>query len=290
MRKDYYRLVMQWMCYQQCKEADMVTTKDTWSPYGVALQSRLMIGTALYPSPAIMQQAIRASGAEVVTVSLRRQSPSAKGGDSIWQVIRDLGLRLLPNTAGCHSAKEAIALAQMARELFATDWIKLEVIGDDYNLQPDPFGLLEAADVLVKLGFKVFPYCTDDLVLCQRLLDAGCEVLMPWGAPIGTGQGLLNPYALRTLRERLPDVPLIVDAGIGTPAHAVAAMELGFDGVLLNTAVAQAADPVLMAAAFGEAIAAGRKGYCAGVMAARQTAQPSTPTLGMPFWHQDSGS
>ena len=264
-----------------------VAHHDSWSPYGVALNSRVMLGSALYPSPAIMQQAIRASGAEVVTVSLRRQSPEAGGGESIWQCIRELGLHVLPNTAGCHSAKEAVTLAQMTREVFETDWIKLEVIGDDYNLQPDPFGLLEATAALVKLGFKVFPYCTDDLVLCQRLLDAGCEVLMPWGAPIGTGQGLLNPYALRTLRERLPDTPLIVDAGIGTPAHAVAAMELGFDGVLLNTAVAQATDPVLMASAFGEAVIAGRKGYCAGAMPARQTAQPSTPTLGMPFWHQD---
>ena len=261
---------------------------DSWTPYGKPLQSRLMLGTALYPSPAIMQQAIRASGAEVITVSLRRQSPQTGGGESIWQFIRELNLTLLPNTADCHSAKEAITLAQMARELFETDWIKLEVIGDDYNLQPDPFGLLDAAEALTKLGFNVFPYCTDDLVLCQRLLDVGCEVLMPWGAPIGTGQGLLNPYALRTLRERLPDTPLIVDAGVGAPAHAVAAMALGFDGVLLNTAVAQAANPVLMAEAFGEAVAAGRKGYRAGAMAARQTAQPSTPTLGMPFWHQDT--
>ncbi len=260
---------------------------DSWAPYGKVLHSRLMLGTALYPSPAVMQQAIRASGAEVVTVSLRRQAPQQGGGASIWEFIRELGLTLLPNTAGCHSAQEAVTLAQMAREVFGTDWIKLEVIGDDYNLQPDPFGLVEAARQLVQLGFKVFPYCTDDLVLCQRLLDAGCEVLMPWGAPIGTGQGLLNPYALRTLRERLPGVPLVVDAGIGTPAHAVAALELGFDAVLLNTAVAQASDPVLMAEAFAAAVAAGRKGYRAGAMPARQTAQPSTPTLGMPFWHQD---
>lgn len=260
---------------------------DAWTLYGKAFSSRLMLGTALYPSPAIMQQAVRASGAQVVTVSLRRQAPEAGGGNPIWQFIRELGLDLLPNTAGCHSAREAVTLAQMAREVFATDWIKLEVIGDDYNLQPDPFGLVEAARELVQLGFKVFPYCTDDLVLCRRLLDAGCEVLMPWGAPIGTGQGLLNPYALRTLRERLPGVPLVVDAGIGTPAHAVAAMELGFDGILLNTAVAQAADPVLMAEAFGEAVRAGRKGWRAGIMPSRQTAQPSTPVLGTPFWHQD---
>jgi len=192
----------------------------------------------------------------------------------------------LPNTAGCRTAKEAVALAQMSREIFATNWIKLEVIGDDYNLQPDPFGTLDAAEQLIKLGFQVFPYCTDDLVLCQRLRDVGCQVLMPWGSPIGTGRGLLNPYALQTVRERLPEIPLIVDAGIGKPSHAMQALELGFDGVLLNTAVAQAADPILMAQAFREAIEAGRKSYRAGAMPERQTAQPSTPTLGTPFWHQ----
>jgi len=192
----------------------------------------------------------------------------------------------LPNTAGCRTAKEAVALAQMSREIFATSWIKLEVIGDDYNLQPDPFGTLDAAEQLIKLGFQVFPYCTDDLVLCQRLRDVGCQVLMPWGSPIGTGRGLLNPYALQTVRERLPEIPLIVDAGIGKPSHAMQALELGFDGVLLNTAVAQAADPILMAQAFREAIEAGRKSYRAGAMPERQTAQPSTPTLGTPFWHQ----
>ena len=174
----------------------------------------------------------------------------------------------------------------MSREIFETDWLKLEVVGDDYNLQPDPFGTLEAAKQLLALGFKVFPYCTDDLVLCQRLRDAGCEVLMPWGSPIGTGRGLMNPYNLQTLRERIPDVPLVVDAGIGKPSHAVQAMELGYDAVLLNTAVAQAADPVLMAGAFRDALVAGRNAWLAGAMPERQTAQPSTPTLGTPFWHQ----
>ncbi len=259
---------------------------DTWTLYGTALNSRFLIGTALYPSPQIMREAIEASGAEVVTVSLRRQQPGAGGGNTIWQYIKDTGCKLLPNTAGCHSAREAVTLAQMSREIFDTDWIKLEVIGDDYNLQPDPFGLVEAATQLVKDGFKVFPYCTDDLVLCQRLLDAGCELLMPWGAPIGTGRGLINPYALQTLRERLPLVPLIVDAGIGKPSHAVQAMELGYDGILLNTAVAQATDPVMMARAFRDALSAGRQGFLAGAMPERQTAQPSTPTLGTPFWHQ----
>lgn len=260
--------------------------QDSWSLYGTTLGSRFLIGTALYPSPAIMQEAIRASGAQVVTVSLRRQQPGSGGGNSFWQFIKSLGCHLLPNTAGCHTAREAVTLAQMSREIFATDWIKLEVIGDDYNLQPDPFALLDAAEQLVRLGFRVFPYCTDDLVLCQRLLDVGCEVLMPWGAPIGTGQGLLNPYALKTLRERLPQVPMIVDAGLGLPSHAAQALEMGFDGVLLNTAVAQAGDPVMMATAFRDAVNAGRQGFLAGGMPKRQTAQPSTPTLGTPFWHQ----
>lgn len=259
---------------------------NTLSLYGKSVNSRFLLGTALYPSPEIMLESIKQSAAQIITVSLRRQNPQQQGGRDFWSMIRDTGCTLLPNTAGCHSVKEAVTLAQMSRELFETNWIKLEVIGDAYNLQPDIFGLVEAADILIKDGFSVLPYCTDDLVLCQRLLDVGCEVLMPWGAPIGTGRGLMNPYALQTLRERLPDVPLIVDAGIGLPSHAARAMEMGFDAVLLNTAVAEAADPVLMAEAFRQAIEAGRSAYIAGAISERQTAKPSTPTLGMPFWHQ----
>ena len=259
---------------------------DTLKLYDKEFNSRFLLGTALYPSPDIMLASIKAAATELVTVSLRRQNPQEKGGNQFWDLIQSTQCSILPNTAGCHSAKEAITLAQMSRELFNTNWIKLEVIGDAYNLQPDIFALVEAAEVLLKDGFAVLPYCTDDLVLCQRLLDVGCEVLMPWGAPIGTGRGLMNPYALQTLRERLPDVPLIVDAGIGLPSHAARAMELGFDAILLNTAVAEAADPVLMAEAFKQAVEAGRKAYLAGAISERQTAKPSTPTLGMPFWHQ----
>lgn len=264
----------------------MSMNPDSWVLYGKTFDSRFLIGTALYPSPQIMRDAIIASGAQIITVSLRRQSPEQGGGNAIWDYIRELDRALLPNTAGCRTAKEAVTLAQMSREIFQTDWIKLEVIGDDYNLQPDPFATLDAAQQLLALGFKVFPYCTDDLVFCSRLRDLGCEVLMPWGAPIGTGRGLMNPYALQTIRERIADIPLIVDAGIGRPSHAMQAIELGYDGVLLNTAVAQAADSTLMAQAFGEAIVAGRKSYRAGAMPERQTAQPSTPTLGTPFWHK----
>ena len=195
-----------------CREAKK---HGMWKLADKTLTSRFLIGSALYPSPAIMQDAIRASGSEVVTVSLRRQNPTAESGNDFWDLLKELDSHILPNTAGCHSVKEAITTAQMARELFDTKWIKLEVIGDEYNLQPDPFGLLEATKELVSQDFEVFPYCTDDLVLCEKLVEAGCRILMPWGAPIGTGKGLINPYALSTIRARMPDTTLIVDAGIG---------------------------------------------------------------------------
>ncbi|MGV3492371.1 MAG: thiazole synthase [Ramlibacter sp.] len=247
------------------------------------LESRFFLGSSRYPSPQVLQEAIAASGAQVVTVGLKRQLAGGGEPGDFFRMVRESGARLLPNTAGCYTGKEAIALAQMARELFDTSWIKLEVIGDAHTLQPDMFETVEAARVLVKEGFEVFPYCTDDLVACQRLLDAGCRILMPWGAPIGSGQGLLNPTALRTLRARLPGVPLVVDAGIGSPRDAVEAMELGFDAVLLNTAVAQAHDPVAMARAFRLAIEAGRLAYEAGPMPRQEMAVPSTPVTGRPF-------
>lgn len=259
-----------------------------WHAYGETLATRLMLGTAGYPSPTVLQQALQASGASVVTLGLRRMA-AAGGADGnaflaeLLPPLRARGVRLLPNTAGCRSAREAVALAHMARELLDTHWIKLEVVGDEHTLQPDPWGTVEAAAELVKAGFAVFPYCTDDLVTCQRLLDAGCEVLMPWGAPIGSGQGLLNPWALRTLRARLPGVPLVVDAGIGAPSHAAQALELGFDAVLLNSAVAHAREPVAMAQAFGDAVRAGRLAFEAGVMAPQDMAVASTPVSGRPM-------
>lgn len=258
----------------------------SWSINEVTLESRMLIGTALYPSLAVMQQSIKASSANIVTVSLRRQQPEQASGQAFWHAIQQLGCHILPNTAGCHSVEEAVTTAEMARELFQTDWIKLEVIGDDYNLQPDPFGLVDAAQKLTERGFTVFPYCTDDLVLCQRLVDVGCQILMPWAAPIGTGRGPINPYALQTLRHRLPEVTLIVDAGIGKPSHAAQVMELGYDAVLLNSAVALAHDPVKMARAFSSAIASGHLAYQAGLMPERSLAKPSTPTIDTPFWHQ----
>jgi thiazole synthase len=259
---------------------------DVWRVGDVTLTSRFLLGTAGYPSPQVLREAIVASGTGVVTVGLKRQL--AVAGDNgfiamIRTALRETGARLLPNTAGCRSAREAIQLAHMARELYDTPWVKLEVVGDEHTLQPDPFELLVAAGQLVRDGFTVFPYCTDDLVSCRRLLDAGCPLLMPWGAPIGSGQGLLNPFALRTLRERLPDVTLIIDAGIGAPSHAAQALEMGFDAVLLNSAVSQASDPVTMAGAFRQAIEAGRAARRAGVMARQDYAVASTPVTGNPF-------
>lgn len=259
-------------------------TVETWQVADTELTSRLILGTARYPSPAVMAEAVAASGAEVLTVGLRRQAPQQLGGGAIWQHISQLGCKLLPNTAGCHTAKEAVTLARMSREIFDTSWLKLEVTGDDYNLQPDPFELLAAARELIEMGYKVFAYATDDLVLCSRLRDLGCAAVMPWGAPIGTGKGLTNPYALETLRTRLPDAVLVVDAGLGLPSHAARVMEMGFDAVLLNTAVARADDPAAMAAAFRDAVAAGRGGWKAGPMAQSETAHPSTPVVGRPFW------
>jgi thiazole synthase len=260
--------------------------------YGQPLDSRLLIGSALYPSPQVMKQAILASGSQVVTLSLKRQNPAEKSGQQIWhylqEIIRETKGRLLPNTAGCKTAKEAVTLAKMSREIFQTNWIKLEVIGDDYNLQPDPIELLNATEQLIADGFKVLPYCTDDLVLCQRLYDLGCEVIMPWASPIGTGKGLMNPYNLETIRLRLPDATLILDAGIGKPSDACLAMEMGYDGVLLNSPVALADNPVLMAKACGHALQAGEQGYVAGILQQRQTAHPYTPTLDTPFWHQNN--
>lgn len=258
-----------------------------WQIGGQTLESRLMIGTALYPSPEIMCRAIETSLAEVVTVSLRRQAPDKRGGQTFWNLIRGLNKHILPNTAGCKTVKEAVTTAQMARELFDTRWIKLEVIGDDYNQQPDPFALLEATRELISQDFEVFPYCTDDLVICTKLVEAGCKVVMPWASPIGSGQGLLNPFNLEMIRHRMPDTTLIVDAGIGKPSDATRAMELGYDGVLINSAVALARDPQSMAGAFAAAVTAGRAGYRAGLMPSRNFASPSTPNLGTPFWHEN---
>lgn len=259
--------------------------------YGQTFPSRLLLGTAQYPSPVIMQAALQGAAPAMVTVALRRQGSghgeahTENGGQAFWSMLQSLNIPVLPNTAGCHTVEEAITTAQMAREVFDTPWIKLELIGDDYTLQPDMQQLAQAAAVLIKDGFQVLPYCTEDLIACRRLLDAGCQALMPWAAPIGTGKGPVNPYGLKLLRERLSDVPLLVDAGLGLPSHACQVMEWGFDGVLLNTAVSRAADPIAMAKAFADAVNAGRAAFEAGPMPEREAAVPSTAVVGTPFWH-----
>lgn len=259
------------------------------SLYGVDVSSRLLLGTAAYPSPDVMARAVRASGASIVTVSLRREMSGGRAGEAFLDLVAKLGVKVLPNTAGCRTPGDAITTAQMAREVFATPWIKLEVIGNDDTLQPDVFGLVEAASELTRDGFNVFPYTTEDLSVAERLQRAGCEVIMPWASPIGTGKGIINPAALKSLRAYFPEVALIVDAGIGAPSHAAQAMELGFDAVLLNTAVAKAADPERMAVAFARAIEAGRLGHEAGLMPPRDMAEPSTPVAGTPFFDLDGG-
>ena len=251
--------------------------------YGTEIGVPMMLGTAQYPSPAVMAEAFRASGAEVATVSLRRESGAGGEAGEFWKLVSGLGVRILPNTAGCHSVKEALTTAAMAREVFGTDWLKLEVIGNPDTLQPDVYGLAEAARLLCEDGFKVFPYTTEDLVVAERLLSAGCEVLMPWAAPIGTGLGLTNEYGLRTLRERLPEVTMIIDAGLGVPSQAARVMEMGFDGILLNTAVAKSGDPAAMAAAFAKAAAAGRLARRAVPIEPRDMAAASTPVIGKAF-------
>jgi thiazole synthase len=262
--------------------------------YGEQFNSRLLLGTARYPDPNILKSAIRNCGSEIVTVSLRRhigkkQEEGASPFDSheFWEMIRSLPVKVLPNTAGCFSAKEAVTTAQMAREVFQTDWVKLEVTGDEYTLWPDPFETVEAARILTEEGFKVFPYMGQDLVVGQKLVELGLEVLMPLASPIGSGQGVLDPFGLQTFREKFPQVTMFVDAGIGRPSDAAKVMEMGFDGVLLNTAVSQAADPVLMAEAFSKGIEAGREAYLAGIMEKKNFAVPSTPTLGVPFWQEE---
>ena len=220
--------------------APPATHSDSFSVAGTTLSSRLFLGTSHYPSPQVLSDAVTASGTQVLTVGLRRLQPESGGGNSFWQRVQAMKCHILPNTAGCHTAGEAVTLAQMAREIFGTTWIKLEVIGDDYTLQPDTHATLDAATTLAKEGFAVFAYTTDDLVIAQKLRDAGCAAIMPWAAPIGTGRGPLNPYALETMRRRLPDAVLVVDAGLGRPSHAAAVMELGFDAVLLNTEIGRA--------------------------------------------------
>ena len=262
----------------------LTAAADPWTVGGVTLTSRVLLGTSRYPSLQSMLDSVEASGAEVATVSVRRIDLSGDGGPSLLGALRDRGgdrpLHLLPNTAGCYTAREAVLTAQLAREALGTDWVKLEVIGDDETLYPDAVQLLKATGELVADGFEVFAYCGDDPITARKLADLGCAAVMPLAAPIGSGMGLVNPYALRIIRELLPDVPLVVDAGLGTASDAARAMELGYDGVLLNTAVSGAQHPAQMAAAIGHAVAAGRLARLAGRIPRRLYAQASTPDDG----------
>ncbi len=241
--------------------------------------SRLLVGTSRYPNLRVMQDALDASGAEIVTVSIRRLDLKA-GGAGVLDAIDRERYTLLPNTAGCYTARDAILTAQLAREALGTNLIKLEVLGDDRTLFPDVTQLLEAAQVLVEDGFTVLPYCNDDPVTCQRLESLGCAAVMPLGAPIGSGMGIRNPYNLRIIRE-LISIPVIVDAGVGTASDAAIAMELGCDGVLLNTAIAGARNPVSMARAMRLGVEAGRLAYGAGRISTKLYATASSPLDGM---------
>jgi thiazole synthase len=244
---------------------------------GESLSSRLLLGTAGYPNQRIMREAVKASGCEIVTVSMRRVSLQGHGSDTLDLLS---GYRFLPNTAGCETARDAILTAELAREALDTNWVKLEVIGDRETLYPDAGELIEATRQLVDLGFIVLPYCSDDPVLCQRLADLGAAAVMPMGSLIGSGMGIANPANLELICRR-SSVPVIVDAGIGTASDAVIAMELGASAVLLNTAVSRADDPVAMASAMRHAVEAGRLAWRAGRIPKRGRAEPSSPQLGL---------
>ncbi len=248
---------------------------------GEVIPSRLWMGTSRYPSPEVMIQALEAGQAGLVTVSVRRVD--LKHPEYTFLDLLVGKYRLLPNTAGCYTAEEAVFLARLAREALQTNWIKLEVIGDDRLLWPDSEELLRAARELVKEGFVVLAYAPDDPIVCRRLADIGCAAVMPLASPIGSGQGIRDPERLSMIRELIPDRPLVVDAGIGSPADACLAMELGYDAVLVNTAIAEAVHPVQMAAAMRLAVEAGRKAYLAGRIPRISYARPSTPQQGLPF-------
>jgi thiazole synthase len=256
--------------------------EDTLTIAGRTLRSRLLLGTGGFPSLELLAEAIAASGSELVTVALRRIGVGgAESRGSLIDVLADAGVELLPNTAGCFTARDAVLTARLAREAFDTDWIKLEVIGDEDTLLPDAPELLRAAEQLVDEGFVVLPYTTDDPVLARRLVDVGCAAVMPLGSPIGSGMGIRNPYNIALIREAV-DVPVVLDAGVGTASDAALAMELGCDAVMAASAIARAEDPVRMARAMRAAVEAGRLARGAGRIPKRLYATASTPTEGLP--------
>jgi thiazole synthase len=255
-----------------------VPVADGLTIAGRTLSSRLLLGTGGFPSLELLSEAITASGSELVTVALRRIDTAARG--SLVDVLAQAGVELLPNTAGCYTARDAILTAKLAREAFATDWIKLEVIGDEDTLLPDAPELLHAAEELVDDGFVVLPYTTDDPILARRLVDVGCAAVMPLGSPIGSGMGIRNPYNISLIREAV-DVPVVLDAGIGTASDAALAMELGADAVMAASAISRAQDPVRMAHAMRHAVQAGRLARTAGRIPRRLYATASTPDEGL---------
>ncbi len=257
----------------------MANASDTLVIAGREFRSRLIVGTSRYPDPRTMLDALEASGTEMVTVAVRRVSLSDGSKENLLSMLRGRW-SVLPNTAGCFTAKEAVLTARLAREALDTNWVKLEVIGDEETLFPDVPELLKAADELLRDGFVVLPYCNDDPITCRKLADMGCAAVMPLGAPIGSGMGIRNPYNLRIIREQCR-LSLIVDAGVGTASDVAVAMEMGVDGVLLNTAIAQAEHPVHMATAMRLAAEAGRLAYAAGRVPRRLYAKASSPLDGV---------
>lgn len=254
-------------------------SEDTWNIGELELRSRILLGTARYPSTQILLDALRASGTELVTVALRRVNHTANGGENLYTLLREQGYHLLPNTAGCFTAKEAVLTAELGREALETSLIKLEVIADEETLLPDSEQLLKAADELVRRGFTVLPYTNDDPVVALRLEDLGCAAVMPLAAPIGSGLGVRNPHNLQLIKQRAK-VPVIVDAGVGTASDVALVFELGCDGVLLNSAVARAQDPVRMARAMNAGAVAGREAFLAGRMPRKFYAEASTTLAG----------
>lgn len=248
----------------------------------VILHNRLWIGSARYPSPHILLKALEAAQAEVVTVSIRRISFS-KPEENFLSALLEKPYRLLPNTAGCYTAEEVLYLAELAREALRTNWIKVEVIGDEYTLWPDAIELIKACEVLIQRGFTVLPYAPDDPIVCKKLWEMGCAAVMPLAAPIGSGLGAMSLRHLEVIRTLIPEAILIVDAGIGAPSDAAMVMEMGYDAVLVNTAIAQAEDPIRMAKAMAQATHAGREAFLAGRIPKSFSARPSSPLEGLPL-------
>jgi thiazole synthase len=264
----------------RARPGDRDTAAGTWVLAGRTLSSRLILGTGGAPSLDVLARVVRACGAEVATVAIRRVAPTT-GGGSLPGILRDAGVAILPNTAGCRTASEALLVARLAREALGTDWVKLEVVADDHTLLPDPVELLAAARLLARDGFAVLPYTSDDPVLARQLEQAGCAAVMPLGAPIGSGLGIRNPHNIAMIVEQA-GVPVVLDAGIGTASDAAFAMELGCDAVLVASAITRAADPERMAGAMRLAVAAGHAARAAGRIPRRWHAQASSPLGGLP--------